>query len=298
MGNSLEQFIDYLRYEKKYSFHTQKAYKRDLKFFNDFCKKNNHYNIDNCEYKIIRLWIISMIDGGNSNRTVNRKISVLRSYFNFLIKIDLIKTSPLNKHIPLKESKKIQIPFSEDEVKLLLDSKLFNQDYSSQLSKIVIELFYYTGIRRSELINLKINDIDLSGQTIKVLGKNNKERKIPIIKPLYDSIQQYNSVKKSNKINQVNQNYLVNKKGKVLGENFVYKTVNDYISLVTTKTKKSPHMLRHSFATHLLNNGANINAVKELLGHSSLAATQIYTHTSMEKIKKIYSKTHPRNKNN
>tara|TARA_B100001996_G_scaffold152985_1_gene116418 strand:+ start:624 stop:1529 length:906 start_codon:yes stop_codon:yes gene_type:complete len=299
MESSINRFIEYLTLEKKYSSHTQKAYKKDLlSFQNHYCIKSNKNNIDYVEYNSIRDWIISLIEIGNTNRTVNRKISVLRSFYNFLVRVEVREASPLIKHIALKESKKVQIPFSEKEMNDLFESNLFKENYEGCLSKIIIELFYFTGIRRAELINLHYKNLDLSNKVIKVLGKRNKERLIPIVGVLENSLIKFLNYRKNLKI-IIDQEYLlVNKKGKMLNENFVYKTVNYYISVVSTKVKKSPHMLRHSFATHLLNKGANLNAVKELLGHSTLAATQIYTHSSMDKIKEIYSKTHPRNKKN
>ena len=299
MESSINRFIEYLTLEKKYSSHTQKAYKKDLfSFQNHYCIKSKKNNIDYVEYNSIRDWIISLIEIGNTNRTVNRKISVLRSFYNFLVRVEVREASPLIKHIALKESKKVQIPFSEKEMNDLFESNLFKENYEGCLSKIIIELFYFTGIRRAELINLHYKNLDLSNKVIKVLGKRNKERLIPIVGVLENSLIKFLNYRKNLKI-IIDQEYLlVNKKGKMLNENFVYKTVNYYISVVSTKVKKSPHMLRHSFATHLLNKGANLNAVKELLGHSTLAATQIYTHSSMDKIKEIYSKTHPRNKKN
>jgi len=298
MTSSIDEFIEYITFEKNYSSHTSIAYKKDLFSFEKFCLDNFQSNyIDEIKYSVIRRWIVYLIKKGNTNRTVNRKISVLRSYYKFLIRIEIIKCSPLIKHVPLKESKKVQIPFSENEIKKLFESNYFPENHNGYLSKIIIELFYFTGMRRAELINLKLVDIDFSNKVIKVVGKQNKERLIPIIKELENLLSEY--LLNRNKIkNSIDKEFLlISIKGKIIKENFVYKTVNDYLSLVSTKAKKSPHMLRHSFATHLLNNGANLNFVKELLGHSSLASTQFYTHTSMKKIKEIYNNTHPRNKN-
>lgn len=297
MKNSIKEFIDYISLEKKYSIHTIKAYKKDLFSFEKFCKiEFNIKNIDYIEYSTIRNWIIFLVDNQNSNRSVNRRISVLRSYYKFLIGIGVIKISPLSLHTPLKESKSVQIPFSEKEIKKLLDSSYFPNNYNGFLSKIIIKLFYFTGIRRSELINIKLFHVDFSKRVLKVIGKQNKERLIPIINELEIELKEYLILRKKIKKIHDNDFLLLTNKGKILGQNFVYKTVNNYISLVSTKAKRSPHMLRHSFATHLLNNGANLNSVKELLGHASLASTQVYTHTSMKKIKEIYSITHPRNK--
>ncbi len=292
---SISQYIDYITLERNYSIHTQNTYSSDLKNFQLFCSDNfEDQDINHVSYAIIRSWIVSLVEQGLSNRTVNRKISVLRSYYNFLLRLEIISVSPLQKHLALKEKKKVQIPFSENEMKLLFEGDHFEDSYKGILQKTIIELLYSTGMRRAELIALKSSDISFSSKTICVLGKRNKERLIPLLSSLENTLKKYmhftneheNYIKKSF--------FLQSEKGNKVSENFVYKTVNNYISLVSTKVKRSPHMLRHSFATHLLNQGANLNAVKELLGHTSLASTQIYTHTSIEKMKKVYAKAHPR----
>ena len=284
--------------EKKSSHHTKIAYNSNLSSFNDFVKTNfNIDSIDKVSYNEIRSWIISLIENGNSNRTVNRKVSVLRSYYKFLLKTGTIKSSPLQNHKVLKTPKSINVPFSEDEIKSLFKGDHFSNDYMGILEKTIIAVFYFTGIRRIELINLKERNVLINDGVIKVHGKRNKERLIPILDELIQIIQTY--LKKKNEIIIENNSstFFVNKKGKMLTESFVYKTVNRYFSIVSSKTKKSPHMLRHSFATHLLDKGADLNSIKDLLGHSSIAATQLYTHTSMSKIKDIYFKSHPREKN-
>ncbi len=292
---SISRFIEYITLERNYSIHTQNAYKKDLLSFQTFSKETyNEASIDKVSYPIIRSWIVLLIESGNSNRTVNRKISVLRSYYNFLIKLEIIESSPLKKHIPLKEAKKIQIPFSEKEMELLFSGDYFENDYQGILKRTLIELLYSTGIRRSELVELQQRDVSFDTKTIRVLGKRNKERIIPIIGPSCNSLKEYLSIAKSISLYMPNSYFFQTEKGKKISVGFVYKTVNDYIRLVSTKVKRSPHMLRHSFATHLLNQGANLNAVKELLGHASLAATQVYTHTSMDKMKDVYAKAHPR----
>ena len=290
--------MDYINHEKKYSLHTCVAYKQNLSDFQTYCSKNfNLEVIDSVEYFHIRSWIISLVEMQNSNRTINRKISVLRSYYNFLLKTETIKVSPLKLHKPLKASKNINVPFSIDEVSQLLDGELFSQDYRGILEKTIITVLYYTGIRRQELIDLKTVSVDLDSQFIKVKGKRNKERFIPLLPELISSLRIY--LKEKNKIfNQIDQIYFFClPSGIKLNEGFVYQTVNYYFSMVSTKVKKSPHILRHSFATHLLNNGADLNAVKELLGHESVAATQVYTHGSLKRIQEIYNKAHPRGKN-
>ena len=292
---SIKSFISYISLEKKYSNNTRIAYQGNLDEFHKFCiEKYDIQNIEKLEYTIIRSWIVFLIESGNTNRTVNRKISVLRSYYKFLLKTGTIKISPLKKHKPLKESKKINIPFTVKEISDVLDGNYFSTDYNGHLERSIITLLYYTGIRRVELITLKLTNLDLNTHKIKVLGKRNKERLIPLLPEAVSCMRTYLKYRKElNKI--IDDKFLfLSELGNKLKDAFVYKTVNNYFSKVSTKVKRSPHMLRHSFATHLLDNGADLNAVKELLGHESIAATQVYTHTSMEQIKKIYSDSHPR----
>ena len=292
---SIPKYIEYITYERKYSLHTQTAYSNDLLSFEQFCKDNfDVSDIDKAPYSYIRSWVVALVEKGKSNRTVNRKISVLRSYYNFLLRLEVIKTSPLRKHIPLKQSKKVQIPFSEKEMKELFEGDHFEDSYKGWLQRSVIELLYGTGMRRAELISLKQSDVSFDSKTIRVLGKRNKERIIPMLDSLHNSMKNFFSLAEQNSNYVLKGNFLQSEKGKNISENFVYKTVNDYIGIVSTKVKRSPHMLRHSFATHLLNKGANLNAVKELLGHASLAATQVYTHTSIDKMKQVYAQAHPR----
>ena len=295
---SINHFLDFINHEKKYSPHTCVAYKQNLSNFQNYCSKNfNLEDIDLVEYFHIRSWIISLVEMENSNRTINRKISVLRSYYNFLLKTETIKVSPLKLHKPMKASKKVNVPFSIDEVSQLLNGDLFSQDYRGILEKTIITVLYYTGIRRQELIDLKTVAVDLDSKLIKVKGKRNKERLIPLLPEIISSLRIY--LKEKNKIfNQIDQIYFFClPSGTKLNVGFVYQTVNYYFSKVSTKVKKSPHILRHSFATHLLNNGADLNAVKELLGHESVAATQVYTHGSLKRIQEIYNKAHPRGRN-
>lgn len=292
---SISHYIEYIKCERKYSIHTQTAYEKDLLTFQQFCEEQFEVsNIDQIPYSIIRSWVVSLVEAGKTNRTVNRKISVLRSYYNFLLRLETIKVSPLRKHVPLKQSKKVHIPFSEKEMEQLFEENHFEDSYKGILQKTIIEILYSTGIRRAELISLKMNDLSFDSKTIRVVGKRNKERIIPMMNSLELSLKNYIEATKLNIMYEPKSFLLQTEKGKILPENFVYKTVNDYISLVSTKVKRSPHMLRHSFATHLLNKGANLNAVKDLLGHASLAATQVYTHTSIDKMKQVYAKAHPR----
>ena len=294
---SLKSFTDYLLLEKNYSLHTITSYKKDLESFGAFIL--NEYqtaSIDQVNYQQIRNWIVTLADGGVSNRTINRKISSLNSYYKFLQKIDAIGINPLAKHKALKTNKKIQIPFSEQEMSTVLDALTLEADFEGLRNRLMVELFYATGIRRIELIQIKLGDIDLHNKTLKVLGKRNKERYIPLISSVIDSLNLY-IIERNTLTSIKDKEYLfLTKKGVKIYETLVYRIINDYFSKVSSKVKRSPHILRHSFATHLLNQGANLNAVKELLGHSSLAATQIYTHNSISELKKVYSNTHPRSK--
>ena len=293
----IEKFLDYLQLEKNYSSNTLSAYKRDLIQYNKFIIENNgNLEIENADYKIIRSWIVSMVNSNISNRSINRKVSSLKSFYKFLIKTDTIKSSPLKAHSPLKQSKKIQVPFSQEEINSLLDSDFFTNDYKGVLQKSIIAFFYFTGVRRIELINIKESDISLESSTIKVMGKRSKERIIPILPKLKKSLKYYREIKSKYNGNTSPEYLFISKNGKQLSEKFVYRTVNEYFKLVSPKIKKAPHVLRHSFATNLINEGADINSVKELLGHSSLSATQVYSHTSMERIKEVFKNSHPRAK--
>lgn len=289
-------FIDYLQFEKKYSSHTITAYLKDLKDFQEFSWENYEYSkIISVNYAIIRSWIVSLVDAGISNRTVNRKISSLKTYYKFLLKTGQIEVSPLAKHKSLKTSKKIQVPFSENEIENVMTLLEAENTFEGMRDRLIIELFYSSGIRRAELINIKLNDIALLQKTLKVLGKRNKERIIPLLPSVLVTVKKYLSLRGTLE-EVVDKEYLfLTSKGVKIYENLVYRVINSYFSQVSEKVKKSPHILRHSFATHLLNEGADINSVKELLGHSSLASTQVYTQNSIAKLKEVYKKSHPRN---
>jgi len=293
----IEKFIDYLQIEKNYSSNTLSAYKKDLIEFKNFINENfDKYPIEHAEYKAIRLWIVELVNKNLSNRSINRKVSSLKSFYKFLVKTDTIGSSPLLAHSPLKQSKKIQVPFSKEEINSLLDSDSFKNDFRGVLQKTIITFFYFTGVRRIELINIKESDINMDSSTIRIMGKRSKERIIPMLPKLKKSIVDYLYLR-SQEFNKKNLEYLfVSRSGSQLSEKYVYRTVNEYFKLVSPKVKKAPHVLRHSFATHLINEGADINSVKELLGHSSLSATQVYSHTSMERIKEVFKNSHPRAK--
>ncbi len=288
-------FLDYLLLEKNYSKLTTQAYERDLKDFYIFLEAEyQQSNVITVNYPQIRSWIVALVDKEITNRTINRKISALNSFFKFLLKVGDIKINPLTKHKALKTSKKIQIPFSESEVAMVLDELNFDDSFEGIRDKLIIELFYSTGIRRIELVDLKLNSIDFSNKTLKVLGKRNKERIIPLLDSVLKTLHIYIDVRKTLEIVFDKDVLFLTQKGVKIYETLVYRIINDYFSLASSKVKKSPHILRHSFATHLLNQGADLNTVKELLGHSSLAATQVYTHNSISELKKVYLNAHPR----
>ena len=294
---SIKSFIDYLQLEKKYSPNTIKAYENDITSFSDYNKNEfDQSSINKVDYSQLRSWIVKLVESKISNRSINRKISSLNTYYKFLLKIEKIKKNPLDNHRALKTKKIIQLPFSEKEVISALDINNFQNSFEGKRDRLIIEMLYSTGIRRIELTDLKIKDIDFSSKRIKVLGKRNKERFIPMLKSTISLINEYMDYR--NELNRIkSKDFLfLTSKGEKIYENLVYRITNKYFDYVSTKVKKSPHILRHSFATHLLNNGADLNAVKDLLGHSSLAATQVYTNRSIEEIKKVYSNTHPRNK--
>ena len=290
-------FLDYLQLEKKYSQKTIIAYKNDLKSFQDFNhNKFDQKNIKEVNYSQIRSWVVSLVADKISNNSINRKISSLNSYFKFLLKIGDIKINPLNEHKALKTKSNIQLPFSETEISNVLNPLNFDKSFEGCRDHLIIELLYTTGIRRQELIDLKIQNIDYSNKRIKVLGKRNKERYIPLISSTIESIDKYLKYRDELKNIKSNDMLFLTSKGKSIYDNLVYRITKKYFTGFSTKSKKSPHILRHSFATHLLNNGADLNSVKDLLGHTSLAATQVYSNRSIEEIKKVFKNTHPRNK--
>ncbi|MBT9190312.1 tyrosine-type recombinase/integrase [Zobellia russellii] len=294
---SQESFISYLALEKNYSAHTVTAYKRDLEAFSAFC--DEHYqnkNIDDIAYGIIRSWIVVLVDSGISNRSVNRKIASLKAYYKFLQNIGELDVNPLARHKALKTSKKIEVPFSETEMDKILSQIDFLDDFEGVRDRLIIELFYTTGMRRAELINLKLLDIDFSQRLLKVLGKRNKERMVPLLPSVVTLLERYLIERETlGEITDKAYVFLL-KSGNKLYENLVYRLINKYFSEVSSKVKKSPHILRHTFATHLLNKGADMNSVKELLGHASLASTQVYTHNSIAELKKVHANAHPRSK--
>ncbi|MDP5104939.1 MAG: tyrosine-type recombinase/integrase [Polaribacter sp.] len=289
----IAHFLDYLSLEKKYSIHTVNAYKNDLTSFSNFLNAEYNQNeLVDVNYPQIRNWIVSLVDSDISNRTINRKVSSLKSFYKFLQKSKQIEINPLSKHKALKIAKKIQVPFTSKEINTVIQNISAENDFTSVRNKLIVELFYSTGIRRIELINIKEKNISFSDKTVKVLGKRNKERFVPLLQSVVSTLKSFLELKKEFSIGA--DELFITKKGNKMNETLVYRIINSYFSNVTSKVKKSPHILRHSFATHLLNEGADLNSVKELLGHSSLASTQVYTHNSLEVIKKVYNQAHPR----
>lgn len=293
---SFQPFVEYLQLEKKYSSHTVTAYLKDLEDFHAFASAEFQYaEIVDVNYSVVRSWIVSLVDSGISNRTVNRKISSLKTYYKFLLKTGQIEINPLAKHKALKTSKKIQVPFSEKEIGNVMEMFGEENDFEGLRNRLIVELFYSTGIRRAELINIKVTDVSFAQKTLKVLGKRNKERIVPLLPTVLQSINGYlqqRSVLENIKDTDV---LFLTQKGVKIYETLVYRIINSYFSIASEKVKKSPHILRHSFATHLLSEGADINSVKELLGHSSLASTQVYTQNSIAQLKEVHKNAHPRN---
>lgn len=286
-----DKFLDYLQYEKRYSPHTIVSYGRDLDDFIIFhLKTEASNNIVQADKKIIRNFIVDLNEKGVSKRTVNRKLSTLRSFYLFLLRLGEIDVSPLETINSLKFYAEKQIPVSQEEMETL-HAKVF-PEIENLLDECIVETLYQTGMRKSELCGLKFEDVDLDKNELKILGKGNKERYVPISEKLGGLLKSYLEIRKPKK--EFENLFFVNRLGKKLTEKFVYIVVNKYLSIVTSKQKRSPHILRHSFATHVLDNGAEISKVKEILGHSSLASTQVYTNANIEQLKKVFNQAHPR----
>ena len=297
MASNIQPYQDYLVKEKNYSPLTVQAYVSDVQTFQIYLTDfHDNLSLEEANYSQVRSWIVVLIENKISATSVNRKISSLKSYYKFLLKTKQISINPLLKHKSLKTAKKVQIPFSEKELQDVFELNSYSKDFEGIRNQLIIELFYTTGIRRAEMINLTLNNVNIVQKTIKVIGKRNKERIIPLLNCTIELIEAYKHER--NHLEHVNQKemLILSKNGNKVSESFVYRLINEYFSTVSQKTKKSPHVLRHSFATHLLNNGADLNSVKELLGHASLSSTQIYTHSSLAELKKVYQEAHPRNK--
>ena len=290
----IEQFIRYLQFEKRFSPNTVTAYKNDLDQFSQYIVSFQS-ELLNVTHQHVRTWIVSLMDDGIEARTINRKISSLRSFYKFLQRENLIGNSPMIYVRAPKIPKRLPIVITEQKMDILLDAQdVFSNDFQGMRDRLIVELLYGTGMRLSELVNLSDYDINVYEQQIKVLGKRNKERIIPISNSLTKLISDYQLQKLNQNFNNKSAALIVTNQGNKVYAKFIYRTVNLVLSFISTHDKKSPHILRHSFATSLLNRGADLNAIKELLGHSSLAATQVYTHNSVEKLKSIYKQAHPK----
>ncbi|MBB6372747.1 tyrosine-type recombinase/integrase [Chryseobacterium shigense] len=287
----LDKYLEYLQFEKRYSPHTITSYRKDLEDFSRFCLKTEaSEDISKADKKVIRNFIVELSENHISKRSINRKLSSLRSFYLFLLKIGEIKVSPAESVSSLKFYAEKQIPVSQEEMQMLNDRVLENTH--DILERCIVEVLYQTGMRKAELCGLMFDDVNIDGNELKVIGKGNKERFIPVSADLSDLLRSYLEIRKPH--HEHISYFFVNKKGKKLNEKFVYVVVNKYLSLVTTKEKRSPHILRHSFATHVLDNGAEISKVKKILGHSSLASTQVYTNANIEQLKKVFNQAHPR----
>jgi len=294
---SISHFIAYIDCEKNYSPYTIAAYKKDLTTFRDFCESEfDTVDVSSVPYSVIRSWIVYLVESGISNRSINRKISSLKSYYNYLLKTKQITENPLRKHQSLKVEKRISVPFSEKEVRDVLAFFEDDTDFEQVRDKLIIELLYTTGMRRAELVGLRESSVDLSQNVVKVLGKRNKERQIPLLDSVVRSIVKYRAMK--NERFPETDFFFVTIRGEKAYPALIYRIIKTYFGKVSLKIKKSPHIVRHSFATHLLSEGADLNSVKELLGHASLASTQVYTHSNLRDLKVMYNNAHPRSNKN
>ncbi len=291
----LASFLKYIKVEKGYSAHTVRSYGDDVKQFFSFCGLDPEMDqADKITHRQVRYWLSSIISQGFTPRTANRKLSSLRTFFRYLQREGAIKTNPITRIISPKSGKRLPSFVGENEMKELLNTERFNDDYSGVRDQLILELFYFTGMRLSELVGLTVDKIDFSSQTIKVLGKGNKERILPMHPELSKLISEYLIIREEINLNKFEETLFLTEKGKPIYPKLVYRIVRTNLSNITTLEKKSPHVLRHTFATHLLNHGAELNAIKDLLGHANLSATQVYTHSSFEKLKKVYKQAHPR----
>lgn len=295
----IPSFLEYLEFQKRFSLHTVKAYENDLSGFEKFIfEENDIQDWKEINHHHIRQWIVDLSENNISPRSINRKLSSLKSYYKFLIRDGRVKVNPMSKVVAPKQSKKLLRVVSEKEIIQLLEKAEYPEGYQGQLHKMIISTFYSTGMRLSELIHLKETDVDLDNNRLRVLGKRNKERYIPISKSFRQELYSYREQRRVIGNEGGETWFFVNEKSKKLYPKLVYDLVNKYIGSVSSIEKKSPHVLRHSFATHMLNRGADLNSIKELLGHSNLSATQIYTHNSVDQLKKTYNQAHPRGEKN
>ncbi len=293
--NHKESFLQFLQIEKRYSPHTVRSYRNDLDQFANFLSDNEMLSdVNDITSHQIRAWIVYLIDNGISPVTVHRKISCLRRFYNYLRKEGIVKTDPLEKIVLPKQKKKLPVFVEEEALDKLFDSVNFGNDFSGLRNRTIIEMLYMTGIRRAELTEIRYEDVSLSDATVRVTGKRNKQRIIPLSQLFVTRLREYIGARNKIVSDTAGSWFFITDKGNKLYDKYVYNIVKAYLSMVTTIEKKSPHVLRHTFATHMLNRGADLNAIKEFLGHANLSATQIYTHNTFEKLKRIHKKAHPR----
>ncbi len=291
----IQLFIEYLKFEKRYSQHTIISYQTDLEqFFTFLISQYDSPPLADISAVFVRSWLAEMRNENMTPKSLNRKISSLKSFFKYSMKVGEVKQSPLTTIVSPKVGKRLPSFVAQNDMDTLQQYVEFPDTWKGLTDKLLLDLFYATGMRLSELVNLKESQVDIANCQVKVLGKGNKERIIPVSKDLINQLKDYINNKKKIAGENVYHNFFTNEKGKPLYAKYVYNVVKANLALVTTLKKKSPHVLRHTFATHLMNNGADLNAVKELLGHSSLAATQVYTHNTIDKLKEVYKKAHPK----
>ncbi|MCD6566118.1 MAG: tyrosine-type recombinase/integrase [Bacteroidales bacterium] len=293
--NYRESFLGYLQHEKRNSPNTVQSYSIDLDQFIRYCKSvHKNLSLDEVDVKVVRGWVVQLMEESLAPRSVNRKLTTLKTFYRFLIREGAITKNPMNGIPGLKQKAKLPEFVEKEHMDKLLDQYDFGEDFSGIRNRLIIEILYATGIRREELIGMRDQNVDIEGKTLKVLGKRNKERMIPFTKEVKVNIEKYLKCRNEVFPGLVDSYFLLSDKGKKMYGKLVYLIVKKHLEFVTTIEKKSPHILRHTFATHLLNNGADLNAVKELLGHANLSATQIYTHNTFEKLKQVYKLAHPR----
>ena len=288
----IDDFLIYLQAEKRYAAHTINAYKNDLNQFHAFCQDAGHEGMD-LNFKTIRSWVVYLMDSHYSSRSVHRKLTSLSTFCNYLIKEGDIESNPVDKVLKPRQKKRVPAFVEEGKMELLLNDFDFGEGFSGIRNRLVLDLLYQTGIRRSELIGLKVGSINREAKSMKVMGKRAKERIIPLGDELLGAMDRYLAMRKE-VAGKDTDHLIVTEKGRAAYDKLIYRIVNNYLAMVTTLDKKSPHVLRHTFATHMLNGGADLNAIKELLGHSNLSATQVYTHNTYKKLKSIYNQAHPR----
>lgn len=293
--NYRESFLVYLQHEKRNSTNTVQSYSIDLDQFIRYCRSvHKILNLDEVDVKVVRGWVVQLMEEGLAPRSVNRKLTTLKTFYQFLIREGVIAKNPMNSILTLKQKTKLPEFVEQEHMDQLLDKYDFGEDYSGIRNRLLIEILYATGIRREELIGMRDQNIDIDRKMLKVLGKRNKERMIPFTKEIKVNIEKYLKCRNEAFPGFIDPYFFLSDKGKKMYGKLVYRIVKKHLEFVTTIEKKSPHILRHTFATHLLNNGADLNAVKELLGHANLSATQIYTHNTFEKLKQVYKLAHPR----